>query len=140
MLNLVRPVVSAVLMLGFAACSDSITVPKTVQDAQKLWAAQNISSYTYVASVAAFAPGPGPVSVEVSQGQVTRVTVIGTGAVISTNGWYTVDQLFDQILAATSQPTATFDPIRGYPRTIERCCMADDSGSIYSASSLFPSN
>jgi uncharacterized protein with FMN-binding domain len=139
MLNLVRPVVSAALMLGLAGCSDSITAPKTVQDAQKLWAAQKFLSYTYVAAIAAFAPA-GPVSVEVSQWQVTRVTVIGSGAVISTTGWYTVDQLFDQILAASTPPTVTFDPVRGYPRTIERCCMADDSGSIYLASSLFPSN
>jgi hypothetical protein len=67
------------------------------------------------------------------------VTVIGTGAEISTDGWYTIDQLFDQILAATTPLTVTFDPIKGYPRTIERCCMADDSGSIYMASTLFPS-
>ena len=138
MLNLVRPAGLAVLILALGACSDAVTGPKNVQEARNLWLAQNIFSYTYVGAVDAFAPA-GPVSVEVTQGRVTRVTVIGTGAEISTDGWYTIDQLFDQILAATTPLTVTFDPIKGYPRTIERCCMADDSGSIYIASTLFPS-
>jgi uncharacterized protein DUF6174 len=140
MLNLVRPVGPVALILALAACSDPITGPKTAEAARNLWQAQNISSYSYVAAITSFAPSPGSVSVEVTRGQVMRVTVIGSGAVISTTGWYTVDQLFDQIAAASTPPTVTFDPTRGYPRTIERCCLADDSGSIYTASMLSPSS
>jgi outer membrane biogenesis lipoprotein LolB len=65
MLNLVRPAGSAALILAFAACSDAISGPKNVEEARNLRQAQNISSYTYVGAVAAFAPA-GPVSVEVT--------------------------------------------------------------------------
>jgi hypothetical protein len=81
---------------------------------------------------------PGPVTVEVTQGQVSRVVVISTGAEIATGGWYTIDELFDRLRSTTVPASVTFDARLGYPRRIEICSVADDSGSIYTASTLSP--
>jgi hypothetical protein len=139
MLNFVRPVVSAVLILAFAGCSDGAG-PKGTIAARERWEAQNLSSYSYVATHQCFCPFPnGPVKVEVTQGHVSRVTVVATGAEAPLTGWYTIDELFDQILSGSGPPpTVTFDLVRGYPTHVERCCLADDSGSIYTAASLTP--
>jgi hypothetical protein len=128
----------ALLVLAFAACKDAAG-PKSVEEAQDLWQSQNLSSYSYVASHQCFCLfQPGPVTVEVTQGQVSRVVVLSTGAEIATGGWYTIDELFDRLRATTVPASVTFDPSLGYPRRIETCCVANDSGSIYTASTLFP--
>lgn len=141
MLNLVRLVVSASLFLAFAACSDGAG-PRGTIEAREQWQAQNLSSYSYVATHQCFCPfpnGTGPMTVEVTQGHVSRVTVIATGAEAPVSGWYTIDELFDQILSGSGpSPTVAFDRVRGYPTHVERCCLADDSGSIYTAASLTP--
>jgi len=141
MLNFVRPVVSAVLILAFARCSDGAG-PKGAVEARVRWQAQNLSSYSYVATKQCFClfpNGPGPMRVEVTQGHVSRVTVVPTGVETPIAGWYTIDELFDQILSGSGPPpTVAFDPVRGYPTHVERCCLADDSGSIYTAASLTP--
>ena len=78
-------------------------------------------------------------TVEVTQGQVSRVTVIATGVEAPVSGWYTIDELFEQILFGSgTPPTVTFDRTRGYPTHVERCCLANDSGSIYTAAALTP--
>lgn len=141
MLNFVRPVVSAVLILAFAGCSDGAG-PNGAIAARQRWEAQNLSSYSYIANKQCFClfpNGPGPMKVDVIQGSVSRVTVVATGVETPTAGWYTIDELFDQILSGSGPaPTVAFDPVRGYPTHVERCCLADDSGSIYTAASLTP--
>ena len=139
MLSFVRPVVSAVLILAYGGCSDGAG-PKGTIAARERWEAQNLSSYSYVATHQCFCPFTnGPVKVEVTQGHVSRVTVVATGAEAPLTGWYTIDELFDQILSGSGPPpTVTFDFVRGYPTHVERCCLADDSGSIYTAASLTP--
>jgi hypothetical protein len=141
MLNFVRPVVSAVLILASAACSDG-SGPKGAIAARQRWEAQNLSSYTYVADKTCFCwfpDGPGPMRVEVTQGNVSRVTVIATGVETAKAGWYTIDELFEQILyGSATPPTVAFDPVRGYPTRVETCCLANDSGSIYTAASVTP--
>jgi hypothetical protein len=140
--SFVRPFLSAALIVAFASCHevtalDEATAPYTVVEAQNLWQSQSISTYSYVATHQCFCVfPPGPVMVEVTQGQVSRVIVQATGVEISTNGWYTIDQLFDQLLSTTPPDTVVFDARLGYPRKIERCCVANDSGSIYTASTL----
>jgi hypothetical protein len=137
--SFVRNAAFALLVLACAACRDT-NGPKSVTEAQDLWQSQNLSSYSYVATHECFCNfPPGPVTVEVTQGQVSRVVVLSTGAEIATGGWYTIDELFDRLHAMTAQAASvTFDPRLGYPRRIEICCVADDSGSIYTASTLFP--
>jgi hypothetical protein len=137
--SFVRNAGFALLVLACAACRDT-NGPKSVTEAQDLWQSQNLSSYSYVATHECFCNfPPGPVTVEVTQGQVSRVIVLSTGAEIATGGWYTIDELFDRLRAMTVQPTSlTFDARLGYPRRIEICCVANDSGSIYTASTLFP--
>jgi hypothetical protein len=76
------------------------------------------------------------VRVDVSDGRVVTVTNVTTHAEIPTIGWLTVDQLLD--LAETLQPQPVeFDRSLGYPKRVERCCMADDSGAVYTVSSLY---
>ncbi|HMG71011.1 MAG TPA: DUF6174 domain-containing protein [Gemmatimonadaceae bacterium] len=141
MLNLVRPVVSAVLILASAACSDGAG-PTGAVAARQRWEAQHLSSYSYVADKTCFCwfpDGPGPMRVEVTQGTVSRVTVIATGVETTIAGWYTIDELFEQILYGSgTPPTVAFDPVRGYPTRVEVCCLANDSGSIYTAASVTP--
>jgi hypothetical protein len=141
MLSFVRPVVSAVLILAYGGCSDGAG-PKGAIAARERWAAQNLSSYSYVATHQCFCPfpkGPGPMRVEVTQGHVSRVTVVATGEEAPVDLWYTIDELFEQILYGSgSPPTVVFDQARGYPTHVERCCLANDSGSIYTAASLTP--
>jgi len=135
----VRNGVFALLVLAFGGCGDAAG-PKSLTEAQDLWQSQNLSTYSYVATHECFCNfPPGPVTVEVTQGQVSRVVVLSTGAEIATDGWYTIDELFGRLRSMTVQPASvTFDPRLGYPRRIEICCVEDDSGSIYSASTLFP--
>ena len=138
MARFVRNVGFALVGLAFAACGDAAG-PKSVGDAEALWQSQNLSSYSYVASHQCFCVfGPGPVTVEVSQGQVSRVVLISTGAEIATTGYYTIDGLFDWLRSMSGEPSVRFDSRLGYPQRIEICCVADDSGFIYTASSLSP--
>jgi len=137
--NFVRPLVSATLILVVGACRDA-TAPKTVSEAQSLWHSKNISTYSYVDDVACFCLLTGPVKVEVVGGRVARVTVIATGAPLPITTRPTIDELFDQIRSATPALTVEFDRALGYPTRIERCCLADDSGSVTTISSLIPSS
>jgi hypothetical protein len=114
--------------------------PKTVSEAQSLWHSKNISTYSYVHDVECFCVLTGPVKVEVVGGHVARVTVIATGALLPLTARSTIDELFDQILSATTPPDVEFDRTFGYPTRIERCCIADDSGSVITISSLIPSS
>ena len=136
MARFVRNVGFALVGLAFAACGDAAG-PRSVGDAEALWQSQNLSSYSYVATHQCFCVfPPGPVRVEVTEGQVSRVVVISTGAEIATTGWYTIDQLFDWVRSMTAPPSVTFDARLGYPHRIEMCCLADDSGFVYTASTL----
>jgi hypothetical protein len=134
----VRPAVAIVILALFSSCND-LTAPTTVAEAKALWQSQNLSSYSYTASHACFCviETVGPVKVEVAQGAVFRVTNLATGAEVSAHGWYTIDQLFDQLLVSQDQlRSVEFDARLGYPTRIERCCIEVDSGSIYTATDL----
>jgi uncharacterized protein DUF6174 len=140
MLRIVRlaPVVLLYLVVG---CSDS-TSPLSLSLNRVRWENQNLHDYSYVATRLCFCPGPGgPVMVEVTQGHVSRVVELATGAETPTIGWYTIDELFDQLVRNSTPPgTVEFDPRMGYPRRIERCCLENDSGSIYTANALSASH
>jgi hypothetical protein len=138
MARFVRNVGFALVGLAFVACGDAAG-PKSVGDAEALWQSHNLSSYSYVATHQCFCLfGPDPVKVEVSQGQVSRVVVVSSGAEIATRGYYTIDELFDWVRSITGPATVTYDPTLGYPQRIEICCLADDSGGIYTVSGLSP--
>jgi hypothetical protein len=126
----------ALPLLLFAACGGSTgPVPQTVEEARALWASHHLTTYGYIGSQASFAVSKGPVRVDVSGGQVTAVTDLTTNTQISTVGWLTIDQLLN--LAETMQPRPVeFDRHFGFPKRVERCCMADDSGAIYGVSSV----
>ena len=125
------------LLLVFAACGDSIgPAPQTVAEARALWASKHLTTYSYFGSQTSFIGPSGMVRVDVSDSKVLAVTDMTTHAQISTVSWLTVDQLLD--LAETLQPQAVeFDRYLGYPKRVERCCMADDSGAVYTVSSLY---
>jgi uncharacterized protein DUF6174 len=130
------------ILLGFVVgCRDS-TAPLSLSLNRMRWESQNLHDYSYVATHLCFCPGPdGPVTVEVSQGHVSRVVILATGAETPTTGWYTIDELFDQLVRyPTPAPTVVFDSRLGYPRRIERCCLENDSGSIYTADALSAGN
>ena len=126
----------ALSLLLFAACRDSTAPgPQTVEEARALWASHNLTTYSYVGSQTSFVGPSGPVRVDVSDGIVTGVTNLTTQAQISTTGWLTIDQLLN--LAETLQPQPVeFDRQYGYPKRVERCCIADDSGAVYTVSSV----
>lgn len=126
----------ALSLLVFAACGDSTGPgPQTVAEARALWASHHILVYSYVGSQASFAGPSGPVRVDVSHGMVTGVTNLTTQAQLATTGWLTIDQLLN--LAETLQPQPVeFDRQYGYPKRVERCCMVDDSGAVYTVSSV----
>jgi hypothetical protein len=127
----------ALLLLVFAACGDAIgPAPRTVAEARALWESKSLSTYSYYGSQTSFIGPSGMVRVDVVDGTVLAVTDMETHAEIRTLGWLTIDQLLD--LAETLQPRPVeFDRHLGYPKRVERCCMADDSGSIYTVSSLY---
>ena len=122
----------ALSLLAFAACSDSTAPgPRTLEEARAVWASHHLTNYSYFGSQACVCGAPsGLVRVEVEDGRVSSVTDWTTHAQIATTGWLTIDQLLD--LAGTLQPIAVeFDRLLGFPRRVERCCIADDSGSVY---------
>jgi hypothetical protein len=125
-----------ICFLLFAACGDSTGPgPRTIEEARALWASHQLTTYSYFGSQASFAGPSGPVRVDVSGGQVSAVTNHTTQAPISTAGWLTIDQLLD--LAETLQPLPVeFDRHFGFPKRVERCCIADDSGAVYTVSSV----
>lgn len=128
----------ALSLLVFAACGDATApaAPRTVAEARALWESKNLTTYSYYGSQTSFIGPSGMVRVDVSNGSVLAVTDMTTHAEIPTLGWLTIDQLLD--LAETLQPQPVeFDRYLGYPKRVERCCMADDSGSIYTVSSLY---
>jgi len=95
-----------------------------------------VTTYSYFGSQVSFGGSSGLVRVDVSAGEVVAVTDMTTHAEIPTATWLTVDQLLD--LAETLQPMPVeFDRGLGYPKRVERCCMADDSGAVYTVSSLY---
>ncbi len=122
--------------LVFAACGDSIGPgPQTLEEARALWASHHLTSYSYFGSRDSFAGASGLVRVEVVDGTVSAVTDWTTHAPIATTGWLTIDQLLN--LAATLQPRPVeFDRSLGFPKRVERCCIADDSGAVYSVESV----
>jgi hypothetical protein len=126
----------ALSLLLFAACRDSTAPgPQTVEEARALWVSHHLTTYSYVGSQTSFVGPSGPVRVDVSDGIVTGVTNLTTQAQISTTGWLTIDQLLN--LAETLQPQPVeFDRQYGYPKRVERCCIADDSGAVYTVSSV----
>jgi hypothetical protein len=126
----------ALSLLVFAACGDSIGPgPQTVEEARALWLSHHVLAYSYVGSRASFGGPSGPVRVDVSNGVVTGVTDLTTQGQVATIGWLTIDQLLN--LAETLQPQPVeFDRRYGYPKRVERCCMADDSGAVYTVSSV----
>lgn len=127
----------ALSLLVFVACGDTIgPAPRTVAEARALWESKNLTTYSYYGSQTSFIGPSGMVRVDVSNGSVLAVTDMTTHAEIPTLGWLTIDQLLN--LAETLQPQPVeFDRYLGYPKRVERCCMADDSGSIYTVSSLY---
>ena len=126
----------AVLLLVFAACRDA-TAPSSVAEARLLWESHNLTTYGFVGSQACFCALPnGPVQVDVVDGKVSSVTDLTTHAQISSAGWLTVEQLFDLAETVQSQPLE-FDKDLGFPKKVERCCISNDSGSIYTVSSVF---
>lgn len=126
----------ALSLLVFAACGDSIgSGPQTVEEARALWVSYQLSTYRYVGSQTSFVGPSGPVRVDVTNGSVTAVTNLTTQAPMATLGWLTIDELLN--LAETLQPQpVAFDRQFGYPKRVERCCVADDSGAIYTVSSI----
>jgi len=126
----------ALTLLVFAACGDSTGPgPQTVEEARALWLSHHVLAYSYVGSRASFVGPSGPVRVEVSNGVVTGVTNLTTQAQIDPIGWLTIDQLLN--LAETLQPQPVeFDRQYGFPMRVERCCIADDSGAVYTVSSV----
>lgn len=126
------------MLLVFAACRDA-TGPQSVAEARRLWESHHLTTYGYVGSQACFCVLPnGPVRVDVVDGKVSAVTDLTTQTQISSAGWLTVKELFD--LAESVQPQVLeFDKDFGFPKRVERCCLADDSGSVYTVSSvMFP--
>jgi hypothetical protein len=136
MTRFLRNYSAALWILLFAACRDSSGPgPQTVEEARALWASHNITTYSYVGSQTSFVGPSGPVRVDVSNGIVTGVTNLTTQTQIATTGWLTIDQLLN--LAETLQPRPVeFDRQYGYPKRVERCCIADDSGAVYTVSSV----
>ena len=127
----------ALSLLVFAACGDSTGPgPRTVDEARALWASHHLTTYSYFGTQACFCGAPsGLVKVDVADGHVAAVTDWTTHAQIATTGWLTVEQLLD--LAETLQPSPVeFDRYLGFPKKVERCCIADDSGSVYTVASV----
>ncbi len=126
----------ALTLLVFAACGDATgPAPRTVAEARALWASKQLTTYSYFGSQTSFIGPSGMVRVDVSDGRVSAVTDMTTQAQIGTSGWLTIDQLLD--LAETLQPRPVeFDRDFGYPKRVERCCVVDDSGSVFTVSSL----
>jgi hypothetical protein len=128
----------ALLVLAFAACRDTTApAPKSVAEARALWAAHHLTTYSYFGTQSCFCTVPtGLVKVDVVDGKVSAVTDMTTHAQIPSASWLTVDELLT--LAETLQPQPVeFDRYLGYPKRVERCCVADDSGSVYTVSSLY---
>jgi hypothetical protein len=132
----VRKGLLALSLLVFAACGDSMGPgPQTVEEARALWTSHHLTTYSYFGSQTSFAGPSGLVKVDVADGKVVAVTDWTTHAQIATLGWLTVDQLLN--LAETLQPRPVeFDRSLGFPKRVERCCMADDSGAVYTVASV----
>lgn len=132
MASYVRKGALVLFLLAFASCRD-LTGPKSLDEARALWAAQHLTTYSYFGSQTCYCANSATVVVEVSNGRVSAVTNLIKGTPESVAGWLTVDELFD--FAARSQPQILeFDKVRGFPRRVERCCLVDDSGFVYSVS------
>ncbi len=128
----------ALSLMAFAACGDTIgPAPRSASEARALWESHQLTTYSYFGSQASFSGIPsGMVRVDVVDGKVSAVTDGITRAQIPTARWLTIDQLLD--LAETLQPQPVeFDRHLGYPKRVERCCMADDAGAVYTVSSLY---
>jgi hypothetical protein len=125
----------ALFVLLFGACSDA-TAPLTLAQARELWESHNLATYSYTGTQACFCGAPsGPVRVDVVNHVVSQVTDLTTGGQVSSVGFLTIDQLLD--LAETLQPVPVqFDHQFGFPKRVERCCAVDDSGAVYTVTSV----
>ena len=128
----------AVLVSALAACGDTTAPPlQSVAEARAIWQAHHLTTYSYFGTQACFCTVPsGLVRVDVVDGKVAAVTDAVTNAPVPSASWLTIDELLD--LAETLQPQpVAFDRYMGYPKRVERCCVADDSGSVYTVTSLY---
>lgn len=125
----------ALFVLVFAACRDA-TGPQSVSQARELWESHNLTTYSYTGSQTCFCTAPsGPVRVDVVNGRVSLVTDLTTHEQVTTLGFLTVDELLS--LAESLQPRVVeFDKHFGFPKRVERCCVADDSGAVYTVSGV----
>lgn len=134
MTRYVRKAGFVLLLAVIASCGDA-TGPKSLAAARTLWNAQNLTTYSYFGSQTCFCLSSGSVVVQVTNGKVSAVNNLVSGVPVPTAGWLTIDELFD--LAARAQPEVlVFDKSLGFPRRMESCCLADDSGFVYTVSGL----
>lgn len=126
----------ALFVMLFGACSDSTAPLLSLAQARALWASHNLSTYSYTGTQVCSCGAPsGLVRVDVVNDVVTKVTDLATGAEVGLVGFINIDQLLN--LADTFQPLPVeFDRQFGFPKRVERCCVADDSGAVYTVTGV----
>jgi hypothetical protein len=93
---------------------------QALNDAKKLWRAQNLSDYSYVFSRGCFCvlEYREPTTVTVRGGAVISAVAVSNGASRDTSSYSTVEGLFEVIQKAIDDNAATiqakYDPTRGY--------------------------
>ena len=113
MLKSVR-LASVLLISLFVGCRDGIG-PTSLGINRLRWESQNLHNYQYTARRGCFCPESGQeVLVTVVSDAVVSVTLVATGAEVSTEGWHTVPQLFDLVEGAVDEVyesvSVEFDP------------------------------
>lgn len=134
---------SVLLISLFVACADT-TGPTSLGLNRLRWESQNLDSYRYTARRGCFCPESGQeVWVTVVSDAVVSVSLVATGAEVSTAGWHTVPQLFDLVEGAVEEiyesVSVEFHPELGYPTWINLACDdIPDCGLTMEARDLTP--
>jgi uncharacterized protein DUF6174 len=127
-------------ILTLAACTESTAPNAALIQAQRArWTGQAVTSYTYIYRVTGFFINyqGQDITLTIHNDSVVSALISATGEPRSPTGFPTIDELFDQALAASRGGTLThieFDSKFGYPTRMDLAGPPDASGSVFSSS------
>jgi len=133
---------AAIVATALACSDDGMSAQQSHNSAKAAWQKAAITSYTFTAqrTCECLPAARGPVRITVTNGAVTAVALVETGAAVEPSLWFDVNALFslieDQMSSNPKKLEARYDPTLGYPTYVAYGNREVDAGAIIEISAL----